>query len=187
MLCPRGKSRAGFTVVELSMGLLVMTIIFAALSGLALAMSNGWKATEAVDSLQVARRQTSTQLYHNIRSAKFIGRATADDLDSSGPGPGGTGAVMIFWKGDRDPGTIMYAYQIAVIEHDLATATLRLYSLPKTAGAAMTQFKDYDVNDTDDVAEFKKIPGVTSQVIGRNVVSVTFKVLPVSSTRQTQA
>src|SRR5688500_18469038 len=101
--------RSGFTLVELSMGLLVMSIIFAAIAGLAVAMGDGWQATAAVDSLQVARRQTSTQLYHNIRSAKFIGAATSDDLDSSGPGPGGTGAVVIFWKGDRDPGNIMYA------------------------------------------------------------------------------
>ena len=180
----RRKYRAGFTLVELSMGLLVMTIIFAALAGLALAMSSGWKATEAVDSLQVARRQTSTQMYHNIRSAKFIGAATADN---SGGGGSGQGAVVIFWKGDKESGSVMYAYQVAVIEHDLPTATLRLYSLPQTAGGSMTEFKDCDVDDAGDVEKFKKMPGVTAQVIGRNVISVTFKALPVSSTRQTQA
>jgi prepilin-type N-terminal cleavage/methylation domain-containing protein len=187
MLRLRGKTRPGFTLVELSMGLLVMTIIFAALAGLAVAMSSGWKATEAVDSLQVARRQTSTQLYHNIRSAKFIGAATADNNDSSGSGSGNTGAVVIFWKGDKDPGSVMYAYQVAVIEHDLATATLRLYSLPQTAGGSLTEFKDCDVDDAGDVEKYKKMPGVTCQVIGRNVIGVTFKVLPVDSTRQTQA
>jgi len=175
----------GFTIVELSMGLLVMSIIFAALAGLAVAMSNGWKATETQDNLQVARRQTSTQMYYNIRSAKYIGAASADN--SGGGGESGPGAAVIFWKGDKDPGKVMYAYQIAVIEHDIPTATLRLYQLPQTAGGAMTEFKDCDVDDTGDVDKFKKLPGIVCQVIGRNVASVTFKMLPISTTRQTQA
>src|SRR5580765_4048789 len=107
----RNKSPGGFTLVELMMGLLVMSIVFAALAGLAVAMSNGWRATEAQDSLQVARRQTSTQMYYNIRSAKFIGAATADNSGAS------QGAAVIFWKGDKDPGKTMYAWQVAVIEH----------------------------------------------------------------------
>jgi prepilin-type N-terminal cleavage/methylation domain-containing protein len=181
----RNHSRSGFTLVELMMGLLVMLIIFAALAGLSLAMSNGWQATGNQDNLQVARRQTSTQMYHNIRAAKYIGAATADN--SSGGGSGGQGAAVIFWKGDSDPGKTMYAYQVAVIEHDLATATLRLYQLPQTANGAMTEFKDCDVDDSGDIEKLKKLPGVTCQVIGRNVVSVTFKMLPISSTRQSQA
>ena len=172
----------GFTIVELSMGLLVMSIIFAAMAGLAVAMSNGWKATETQDNLQVARRQTSTQMYYNIRSAKYIGSASADNS-----GGATTGASVIFWKGDKDPGKVMYAYQIAVIEHDIPTATLRLYQLPQTAGGAMTEFKDCDVDDTGDIDKFKKLPGIVSQVIGRNVASVTFKMLPISTTRQSQA
>jgi prepilin-type N-terminal cleavage/methylation domain-containing protein len=178
----RTNYRRGFTIVELSMGLLVMSIIFAAMAGLALAMSNGWKATETQDNLQVARRQTSKQIYYNIRSAKFIGAASADNADASGQG-----ATVIFWKGDKDPGKVMYAWQIAVIEHDLPTATLRIYQLPQTASGAMTEFKDCDVDDYGDVEKFKKLPAVVAQVIGRNVTSVTFKVLPISSTRQTQA
>jgi len=182
----RNIYRRGFTIVELSMGLLLMSIIFAALAGLALAMSNGWQATEAQDSLQIARRQTSTQMYYNIRSAKYIGTATPDNVNSSG-GPTSNGATVIFWKGDKDPGKVMYAYQISVIEHDLTTATLRLYSMPQTANGAMTEFKVVDVDDSGDVDKFKKLFGVTCQVIGRNVSSVTFKMLPISSTRATQA
>ena len=175
----RRKSRGGFTLVELMMGLLVMSIVFAALAGLSVAMSNGWKATETQDSLQVARRQTSTQMYYNIRSAKFIGAATADN-------GGGTGAAVIFWKGDKDPGKTMYAWQIAVIEHDITTSTLRLYQLPQTASGAMIEFKDCDVDDAGDVDKFKKMTGVTCQVIGRNISSVSFKMLPITSTRQSQ-
>jgi prepilin-type N-terminal cleavage/methylation domain-containing protein len=179
-------SRRGFTLVELSMGMLIMTIILAALGGLAVALTSGWKATEVQDGLQIARRQTSAQMYHNVRSAKFIGAATADKLDSSGPGPR-RGAAVMFWKGDKDPGPVMYAYQIGVIEHDLDTSTLRLYQLPQTASGAMTPFKAMDIDDQVDVDAFKGLPGATCQIIGRNVHSVTFKLLPISSTRQTQS
>jgi hypothetical protein len=59
--------------------------------------------------------------------------------------------------------------------------------VPQTAGGAMTEFKDCDVDDTGDVDKFKKLPGIVCQVIGRNVASVTFKMLPISTTRQSQA
>src|SRR6266581_876737 len=179
--------RRGFTLVELSMGLLVMSIIFAAMAGLAVAMSSGWKATETQDNLQVARRQTSTAMYYNIRSAKFIGATAADNSNSSGGSVTGQGAVVMFWKGDKDPGTTMYAYQIAVIEHDIPTSTLRLWQLPQTTNGAMTEFKNCDVDDSGDVDKFKQMSGVTCQIIGRNVGSVSFKMLPVSSTRTSQA
>src|SRR3954467_3467920 len=113
--------RRGFTIVELSMGLLVMSIIFAALAGLAVGRGSGWKATESQDNLQVARRQTSTQMYYNVRSAKFLGYTASDDPSSSGPGSGKKGAAVLFWKGDKDPGKIMYAYQVALLEHDVDT------------------------------------------------------------------
>lgn len=178
----RIKSRGGFTLVELMMGLLVMSIVFAALASLLVAMSNGWKATESQDSLQVARRQTSTQMYYNVRSARFIGAATADYSS----GGSGQGAVVIFWKGDKDPGSTMYAYQIGVIEHDIPSSTLRLYQLPQTASGAMTEFKGCDVDEFSDIEKFKKMSGVTCQVIGRNVISVIFKTLPITTTRQSQ-
>ena len=187
MIRLRNIHRPAFTIVELSMGLLVVAIILAALAGVAVAMSSGWKATETQDNLQVARRQTSTQIYHNIRSARYIGMAAADNSNSSGGTVLGKGAAVIFWKGDTNAGTTMYAYQVAVVEHDMNAATLRLYQLPQTAAGAMTQFLTSDVDDSGDADKFKAMNGVTSQVIGRDVSTVTFKLLPVSSTRQRQA
>jgi prepilin-type N-terminal cleavage/methylation domain-containing protein len=169
----------GFTLIELTMGMLIMVIIIAALGGLSLALSSGWKASETQDNLQVARRQTSTQMYYNVRSAKFIGYAAGDGLSKKG-------AAVLFWKGDKDPGTIMRAYQVALIEHDVDTATLRMYQLPQTASGANTEFKLGDIDEDCDVENFKKLTGISSQVIGRNVADVTFKLLPASSTRQTQ-
>jgi len=180
-------SRQAFTLVELLMGLVVVAVILGALAGLAVAMSNGWKATETQDNLQIARRQTSTQIYYNIRSARFIGATSADNADSSGASQPGKGAVLIFWKGDvNNTSKTMYAYQVAVIEHDISSSTLRLYQLPQTASGAMTVFQNCDVDDSSDIDKFKQMNGVTSRAIGRNVSSVSFKLLPVSSTRQTQ-
>jgi prepilin-type N-terminal cleavage/methylation domain-containing protein len=182
----RAQSSRGFTVIELSMGMLIMAIILAALAGLALALSSGWKATETNDGLQAARRQTSTQMYSNVRSAKFIGAATEDKLDSSGPGPR-AGAAVMFWKGKNDPGATMYGHQVALIEHDLDTSTLRLYELPLTAAGAMTEFKAADIDDRDDARAFRDLPGITCQVIGRNVHGVSFKLLPAGTNRALQS
>jgi prepilin-type N-terminal cleavage/methylation domain-containing protein len=175
--------RRGFTLVELSMGMLIMAIILAALGALALAMSSGWKATETQDNLQVARRQTSTQMYYNVRSAKYIGVATADNISGSL----NKGGAVMFWKGDKDPGTTMYAYQVGLIEHDIDSATLRLYQLPQTATGAMVPFKAGDIDDASDVENFRKLPGINCQIIGRNVYDVTFKMLPATSGRQAQS
>ena len=74
-----------------------------------------------------------------------------------------------------------------MVEHDMNAATLRLYQLPQTAAGAMTQFLTSDIDDSGDADKFKAMNGVTTQVIGRDVSTVTFKLLPVSSTRQRQA
>jgi prepilin-type N-terminal cleavage/methylation domain-containing protein len=187
MIRLRNISRNGFTIVELTMGLLVVSIILAALAGLALAMSNGWQATQTQDNLQIARRQTSTQIYRKVRSAKYIGVATPDNANSGGGSEMGKGAAVFFWMGETDPGKTMYAYQLAVMEHDMSSATLRLYQLPQTASGAMTEFKGCDIDDSGDVEKFKQLSGVTCQIIGRNISSATFKVLPVSNTRATQS
>src|SRR5947199_1474276 len=148
MIRLRNISPNGFTIVELMMGLLVVSIVLAALAGLALAMSNGWQATQTQDNLQIARRQTSTQLYYKLHSAKYIGMAASDNSNSSGGSVLGKGAALIFWKGETNPGTTMYAYQLAVIEHDMTSGTLKLYQLPQTASGAMTEFKGWDIDDS---------------------------------------
>ena len=178
-------SRSGFTIVELTMGLIVMAIILLALAGLAVAMGNGWRATEKQDNLQVARRQTSAQIYYNVRAARYIGVATSDG--GGGGGGSSSGASIIFWKGDANAGKTMYAYQVAVIQHDMGASTLKLYQLPQTASGSMIEFKDCDVDDSGDIEKFKQMNGVTSQVIGRNVSSVTFKVLPIGTSQSTQS
>ena len=50
----------------------------------------------------------------------------------------------------------------------------------------MTPFLTGDMDDSSDIDKFKQMNGVTSHLIGRDVSSVSFKLLPVSSTRQTQ-
>src|SRR2546429_3157598 len=102
MIRLRNIPRYGFTIVELTMGLLVVSIILGALAGLALAMSNGWQATQTQDNLQMARRQTSTQMYYKLRSAKYIGVATSDNANSSGGRVLGKGAAGGFWEGDTE-------------------------------------------------------------------------------------
>ena len=186
MIRAGNTSRQAFTLVELLMGLVVVAIILGALAGLLVAMGNGWQATASQDNLQIARRQTSAQVYYNIRAARFIGATAADNCNSSGASQPGKGAAVIFWKGDANAGKTMYAYQVAVIEHDIISSTLRLYQLPQTASGAMTPFLTADVDDSNDIDKFKQMNGVTSHLIGRDVSSVSFKLLPVSSTRQTQ-
>jgi hypothetical protein len=85
-----------------------------------------------------------------------------------------TGAACLFWGGDDvNPGVIDLC-EIVLIEHDLAAKTLNIYQLPASAANASVQFHPTDMDETSDVASFKALPNVKSNVLAHNVASVQF-------------
>jgi hypothetical protein len=161
-------------------GLVVLAMIAGAIAGLTTAVAAGWRATEYSQSMQISTRQSATQLYRQLRSARYVSYIASDS--------GGTGAAMMLWRGNsaQPNNTSMRLCDIVLIEHDGPNKTLMLYQVPSTASNFAASFNRTDIDDAADAAAFKKVSNVTSQVLANNVAGARFMATYTGSTTQHQ-
>jgi hypothetical protein len=117
------KRCAAFTFVELCLGLLVTTLVLGALASFALAMASAWKHAEQSQSLNVRGQQTVLRLAEMLHRAKLLGPVRAGALNSPV-----SSAAVIFWAEDANSDGLIQGKEVAMIEHDVATDRLVLYS-----------------------------------------------------------
>lgn len=171
--------RAGFTFIELMISATMVTLILGAVVAISQAVIQGWGATDRVQSLQVATYQTSVQIYKMLRSANYVGVATADDQQAPSAGTvsaaPGNGAALMFWT-ENAAGTDakIEACEVSVIAHDRSDNTLKLYQLPATATNAGTRFYTSDISTSTALNAFMAMPGVTCQTIATGVSKAAF-------------
>jgi hypothetical protein len=204
-------SRRGLTIIELCIGLCVTLLIAAALTGLSLSTAAGWMAGEASQSADRASRQAVLQVTQALRAARYVGLATVDGETVStvaGPSdtasstnavavgsvasvtppssvtdPGTPGAALMLWAEDDGDG-FMQVRELALIEHDRVSRTLRLYRGRAGGSGAETVFYDYDIADSGDAAVFKTLPAVESRVLAYGVSRAGFVRRTASQGRQ---
>jgi Tfp pilus assembly protein PilW len=169
----------GFTFVEMSLGLVVTSLVAAALTALSLAALSGWRATDGRQATEASAQQSAAQIYRMLRSARYVGLATDDgtafDNGTSSSSPG-HGACVLFWRADQAAtGSSMKLCEVALIEHDTPSQTLRLYQVPATAANANSIYKRADIDETKDADALKGLSTVTYQVLASNVSNATFK------------
>jgi len=184
-------TRRGFTFAELTIGLVVMSMIIGAVSVTLFTVADGWHATDSTETVSATTRQTSAQLYRMLRSAKYIGLATKDgQFINSGGGAGtapagGIGATVLFWRGDliTADGALQLG-EIGLIQHDLASQTLRFWYVPASDGAASGGVTLADISDSQDALDLMSNCHAVYQVLAHNVTDVTFSGYNVGSTTQ---
>lgn len=176
--------RGGFTFIELSISMVVITMIVGAMVGITWAVATGWHATDDLQSIQTTTRQVSTRLYNQFRSAEIIGLASADGVYVQEDGKIASkpvGGSCMFWRDDRnDDGTIQWR-ELTLIQRDPATNTLLSYSMPSSAPKAFYSAALGDMQSSKDADDFKSLDGVTSQVIATDVTAASFKTYCVGS------
>jgi hypothetical protein len=142
------KRRAGFTFVELCLGLLVTTLVLGALASFTLAMASAWKHAEQSQSLHLRGQQTVLRLAEMLHRAKLLGPVRAGGLDDPA-----TGAAVIFWSDDANRDGLIQGSEVRMIEHDIAASKLVLYS--GTASETATWSYSSVFNNSAVLDEFK--------------------------------
>jgi len=152
------------------MGLVVFTLVLGAVAGLAVAVGDGWQATEGAQALETASRQAAAQLERTLRAARYVGAASA--------------GRVAFWVGDANADGKMQLSEIGLIEHDAAASRLVLYTVAGTSSMAALVCTAGDIGSTQDAATFKAIPGCTGRAMAANVSAASFALYNAGSTTQ---
>jgi hypothetical protein len=119
----RVHRRAGFTFVELCLGLLVTTLVLGALASFTLAMASAWKHAEQSQSLAVRGQATSMRVAEMLHRARLVGPVRAGALDNPV-----SSAAVLFWAEDTNSDRLIQGSEVRMIEHDIANSRLVLYS-----------------------------------------------------------
>jgi Tfp pilus assembly protein PilW len=120
------SNSAGFTLVELIMGIALTTLVMAALSAVCLAVATGWRDAELTRSSWVSGHGASSQLQRTLRDVRYLGYVTPGDLVSDPAVP----ASIVYWRGDDFGGSTdgkIQVGELGLIEFDPATASLYCY------------------------------------------------------------
>lgn len=120
--------RAGFTIVELIIGMFITAMVLAALAAVSMAVSNGWQQADSADSSFVTGTQVQSRLAQYFRPAAAIGVVQKGSFNSTV-----SPATLFFWMGDTTDvtnptgdGQIQFN-EIGLLRYDTASDELRLY------------------------------------------------------------
>lgn len=151
----------GFTVIELMFGMVITVMVLGSVTALGLAVGEHWEADETPQQLRTHMVQGARCIQQIFRDSRYIGW--------TGPRSNGSGWASLFWMGDDGQANTMEAGDIGLLEYDAAGKTVKLYRLAPTAASAGTVCGFSDFDKEDDIASFKKLAGMTSNVILRDV------------------
>jgi len=180
ILCMR---RAGLTFVELMIGLVITSMVAAAVGAVMMSVGQGWTASEAVQQNSTLTSQGVLRVQKVLRCAKQIGTTRVGSISSH---PTQAAAVML-WKGDvNSDGKIQFS-ELAMIEHHYDSSnpdncTLLYWDVSFPSGwtnaakqSADSTMADDCIYDANVIETFKGMSNVRSTVEATNVVNAQFK------------
>jgi hypothetical protein len=126
------KQPRAFTVVELSFGLVVTSLVMAAVAAFLLAVAQGWRYSDQVETTSMHAWQASVRLVRTVQAARLIGAVSPGDIFAATPNP----AAVIVWTKDTNGDGAIQGAECAMVEHDDVQQVLRLY--PAGQGDATT-------------------------------------------------
>ena len=122
---PRRCQIRAFTVVEMTMGLVILSIVLLAIAGIIAAVGLAWNDTEMNQSMQVQANQVYARVQHILASAKYVAQYSSGSLNGSSIGS------IVFWRADDYAASpndeTVQTGEMAVIAQDPTTNTLWLY------------------------------------------------------------
>jgi hypothetical protein len=178
---------AGFTLVELVMGMALTVLVMSALSAACLAVATGWRDAEFTRSSWVSGHGASSQIQRILRDVRYLGYVTPGDLTAS---PGVTASIA-YWRGDDFGGVAdgkIQVGEVGLLEFDPATSTLFNHRAipwaqmsPSQLTAAAIELAHSDLVDAAGVAsQFKTYlaTGVgISTPLARHVIGTEFSTI----------
>jgi hypothetical protein len=190
--CRRSSARSNraFTLVELSIGLLVTALVLGAVGAFTLSVSRAWENSDEMQSSSLTSSQVTMRLLNELRTVQGIGAVisgtTAPNVSRATVPP----AAVLLWKRDGNPpnytdadGRIQYS-ELEVIEYEPSADKNTGHSLYAYTATPLIdlQMSRNVFNDPATIGEFKKV--ATRRRLATNLDGAKFYVLNGASTVQ---
>ncbi len=183
------NNKRGLTLVELVIGLVVLSMVAGATSALMTAVGIGWTHGNQIEVGTSLSTQAMVRIQKILRAAKQIGACRMGAISGS---PSQAAAVLV-WKGDLNRDGKVQASELALIEHqsnadpDIAQLVCWEISYPTTWTSAQKQTADVTMVDDaiyadSEITSFKAMANVRAAGIVTCVTAAEFHRIDSSST-----
>lgn len=177
------RLRSGLTLAELVLGMLVVALVGAAVSAVAMAVSTSWQQSQVGSGTTLSETRAGNYIEHVLRGSLAIGTWRAGSVDSPAAS---TSALAMIWRGDRNGDRCIQVEELALIQHDVVNSQLILYAADYPDAASRAAYNATLANSflTDPTAaeSFKSKAFIVPQTIARRVTGAQFNVINRDST-----
>ena len=182
--------RSGFTLLELTIGLLVTALVLGAVSAFSLSVSRAWENSDDLQSSSLTSTQIAMRLLNELRTVQAFGAVIPGTITPNTSRAAVAPAAVMLWKRDGTPpdysdadGKIQYS-ELEVIEYEPSADKTTGHTLYAWTATPLidTQMSRSVFNDPATITEFKKI--AARKPLAMNVDGAKFYVLNGASTVQ---
>jgi Tfp pilus assembly protein PilW len=185
--------RHAMTLLELSIGLLITTIVIGALSSLWIAVGDTWRKSSSSQTQTLRASQAVVRLEGTFRQAKYVCQFTPGSVADTSAAP----ASVFYWRSDywnaagdvSNPaafGTtvsdnLVEVAELSLVQYDAASSRLYLYQAKDPAAmnsteraAAGTVWTWADLSKSSNVTVFKGLSYIQKKVLSEGVSAAAF-------------
>jgi len=167
-------------VAELSIGLVITSMVMAALASTWHAVASAWAASGGTPGAGLTASVTVSRIEQRLRASRYVFQYASGAINTTPAKP----AAIFYWKADNWNATADGVCQIgemALIEHD--PTAKRLYLYEPIASASMTTAQRtaagitataFDMTDVSSPTTFKQLSFVSRAVLTEAVPAVAF-------------
>ena len=174
-----------FSLAELIIGLLVLSIVGGAVAAVAAAVSRGWQAGEATTTANLTVARTMLRIQDRMQLVKLIGQWRAGSVSSPGSVPG---AAILFWRDDDNGDSLMQLDETQLMEYDPATKNLLVWEPefpdPATRAWFNGPFPTSMLTGSTAISDYKQLAYKRTFPIARDVLGMSFNVITPATASQ---
>lgn len=116
--------RRGFTIVELLIGIVITSMVFAAMTTFTLATASAWKANQSLTDAMTTANLTGIRLTREFRNVRAAGAVREGSLD------GTSAAALVLWRADTNADSAIQLSELEVLGYDPTTKVVSTYKPP---------------------------------------------------------
>ncbi len=169
----RRRKGTAFTAMELLMALSICSMVMLGLAAILTSVAQGWTYSENTQGYVMAESTGMLRIERFLRQCRLTGAHSVGSVDGKGQP-----AYLMVWVEDRQPNGLIEVGELALLEHDPVTRSVRVWEIPKQAGVHGLVISKSDLGDVDNAMLFKSIAGVQERTLAVNVSAMALWVHP---------